>query len=82
MVKRHRRYIVDGRLKLQKGDRVKISKSGRETIMAHYPILVEPSDVGTVESITFDMSENRFFAIVRLHGTKFWMPVSGLIYVG
>ena len=77
---RSRKRLVDGRLKLDVGDTVKISATGRKLIMSHGGPKLEPSTTGKVTRIQFDISENKFYANVRLLDTVYWMPVSGLIY--
>ena len=79
-MRRHRRYEVDGRLKLKAGDKVKITALGRRMILKDSGTNIEPWELGIVEKIQYDLSEGRFFAVVRIAGTSFWMPLSGLIY--
>ena len=77
---RKRKWHVDGRLKLEVGDRVKISKAGRIGIKKNTGIELKPSDLAKVTKIEYDLSEGRFFAVVRARGTDFWMPISDLTF--
>ena len=79
---RKRKYMVDGRLKLSEGDKVKITAPARAGIEKNTGIRVESWELGTVKRIQYDISERRFFATVQLGGQDIWMPISDLIYQG
>lgn len=82
IMQRQRKWIVDGRLKLEEGDKVKVKGRARGGIYKNLGLIIGPHTIGTVEKIQFDIAEKRFFAVVRILGTKLWMPVSDLVYYG
>ena len=73
-----RRYLVDGRLKLQTGDRVKVAKKAREEVLKNTGIRIEPSDLWAVKKIYYDV--NRFYADIASGEQKLCMGVGDLIY--
>ncbi len=77
---RQKRYIVDGRPKLENGDRVKIKAIGRRGIWILSRVHIKPSEVFTVSKLNFDIYENRFFAVVTGLAGEFWMPISDLVF--
>lgn len=75
---RKRRYLVDGRLKLEEGDKVTVSATGRKMIKKNIGLTLTPQNTGTIERIHYDISERKFFATVKIANEKIYMPVSGL----
>lgn len=77
---RRRRYMVDGRLKLEAGDHVTFTSYGRKMIKKESGVDVPSEAVGKVVKIQYDLSEKKFFAIVRMWGQEWWMPISSLVF--
>ena len=70
----------DKRLKLEEGDLVKITPSGRKGIEQQTGLRLESSVVGRIESIRCDIGTGRYFAIVTISGKEYWMRISDLRY--
>ena len=81
---RKRRYGIDGRLKLEEGDKVKISPLGRKMVLKNSGIEIEPWEIWTVEKIQFDITQGRrgkFMSTISMAGyNTLWMPISDLIF--
>lgn len=77
---RPRKRMVDGRLKLNQGDRVKIVKRAREGIFRNTGIEVKPRDLWTVTKIQYDISGGKFGVVIESGGAKLYMRTSDLIY--
>lgn len=77
---RHRRFMVDGRLKLQIGDRVKVVKRAREGILENTGIKIEPADLWAVKSIRYDIAERKFWVDIVSGEHTLCMFASDLIY--
>ncbi len=81
-MRRHRRYEVDGRLKLKAGDIVTLTRAAREGIMRNYPVIILSGTTAIVKKIQYDISEKKFFVVIELLGQDFWMTIGDLKYVG
>ena len=77
---RRRRYMVDGRLKLEVADRVKLTKRAREGVLKNTGIKIAPTDLWNVEKIQYDISERKFGVVIVSSGQKLYMYASDLIY--
>lgn len=83
-MKRPKKYIVDGRLKLESEDIVKITSNGRKMIFKNMGITIGTHSLFKVDQIRYDISEKKFFAKISSTDKSMdyglYMPIGDLIF--
>lgn len=63
--------MIDKRIKLKKGDRVRITPEGRRLIQKESRISISNSSIGVITNIRWDIAIKRHFVTISLMGKKY-----------